>query len=200
MVSKRVLKYFKRPLHEPCKACAERAVQEATALVTVELPAYARKGPQSEIDQFGLGAEVVRLYTAGMTQQEIGNELNLTKDQVQHWLEGYRKMSIDDRKTVHKRSIFDLGDRLQEAFEMIYQELIDSKENKDLNNKNLQLLLKCIQVGGVFMEKLHAQQEDRRYKAAMLQVMEDMAPGTKAKVLRALSEMDLNSNIVRRLT
>jgi hypothetical protein len=50
------------------------------------------------------------------------------------------------------------------------------------------------------MEKLHAQQEDRRYKAAILQVIEDMAPGTKARVLKAVSEIDLNASIVRRLT
>jgi predicted transcriptional regulator len=199
MASKRILKYYNEPLCRPCTACAERSLVETNALAAIELPVKARSGAKSEIDQFNLGTSVVEMYTNGMTQAEIGTELNLTKDQVQHWLEKYREMTIDQKRSVHKRSIFDLAERLQETFEMVYNELIEQKGNPDLKNKNMSLLLKCIQVGGVFMEKLHQQQDDRRFKAAVLQVMEDLSPGLKAQIQRALSEMDLNQSIVRRL-
>lgn len=201
-MGRRILKYSKRPMCQPCEACALRAVAEQETVALATLPDRVRTGAKSEIDQFNLGTDVVRLYTSGMTQAEVAAELGLTQDQVQHWLEKYREMTLDQKRNIHKRSIFDLADRLQETFEMIYQELQEERVrmNGDLKNKNLALLLKVIQVGGVFMEKLHAQQEDRRYKAAMLQVMEDMSPGSRAKVQRALADMDLNVSIVRRLT
>lgn len=200
-MSKRILKYHKRSFREPCMDCARRAVEERQKLAVVELPLRQRSGPQSEIEKYDLGSEVVRMYHAGMTQAAIAQDLGLSSDQVRGFLDKYREMSFDEKSSIHKRSIFDLGERLQETFEMVYTELQEIKgDNRDLTNKNLKLLLQCIQTGGVFMEKLHAQQDDRRYKAAMLQVMEDMAPGTKAKVLRALSDMDLNASMVRRLT
>lgn len=199
MPTMRILKYTSEPAHRTCLECAARSLVDGENLALAELPLKTRSGAQSEIDQFNLGTQVVQLYTNGVTQAEIGVELNLTRDQVQHWLEKYREMSIDQKRSVHKRSIFDLAERLQESFEMIYNELQTQTSNPDLKHKNMSLLLKCIQVGGVFMEKLHQQQDDRRYKAAVLQVMEDMAPGTKAKVQRALSEMDLNQSYVRRL-
>jgi len=200
---KRILKYETDVLRPRCRECAERALADSTAMVDEYDVTPHSGGAIAEIDKLGLGSEVVRLYSNGMTKQEVADHLGVAKNKIDYYLDKYRKMPLENKKMLHRshRSIFDLAERLQETFEMVYTELQEIRgENRELTNRNLQLLLKCIQTGGVFMEKLHAQQEDRRYKAAILQVIEDMAPGTKARVLKAVSEIDLNASIVRRLT
>lgn len=200
---KQILKYEKTVLRPACKECAERAMADSSRMAEEYDVSPHPGGTITEIDKLGLGSEVIRLYSNGMTKQEVADHLGVSKGKIDYYIAKYRNLPLEQKKMVHRthRSIFDLAERLQETFEMVYTELQEVRgENRELTNRNLQLLLKCIQTGGVFMEKLHAQQEDRRYKAAILQVIEDMAPGTKAKVLKAVSELDLNASIVRRLT
>lgn len=142
-----------------------------------------------EIDRLGLGPEIVRLRKAGLTQDEVALELKLSRHQVQHWLEKYNSLEAAAQTKVKTRSIFDMSDRLQETFERLETMLMEIKgENRELEVKILDKILKAIGQAGVLVEKIELYKDNQRFKEVVLELLDQEAPGIKAKALRRLSE------------
>lgn len=156
-----------------------------------ELPAVG--GAKSVIDKLGLGPEVVRLRKAGLTQEEIAIQLSLSRTQVSDWLSKYNNMGVEQRGSVHKRSVFELADRVQDVFEDLYVILEDIRGNTEGGNRELEVkvldkVLKAIDMAGNLVEKIEIYKSNERFKEVVLDLLDQEAPGIKAKALRKLSE------------
>jgi len=144
---------------------------------------------KSAIDNTGMGPEIVRLRKNGLTIAEIAQQLGFSVRQVSEWLEKYRGMGEDQKLQVHKRSVFNLADNLEETFKDIYDVLERVKgQNPDMELKALDKLLKAQERAASLVEKIEMYKENERFKEVVLDLLDQEAPGIKAKALKKLSE------------
>jgi hypothetical protein len=155
---------------------------------------------KSEIDKSGMGTEVVRLRKAGLTHAEIGIQLGFSQQQVAGWLSKYRSMTEEQRLLVHHRSVFNLADNLEETFKDIYDVLERVRgQNADMELKALDRLLKAQERAAVLVEKIEMYKENERFKETVLDLLDQEAPGIKAKALKKLAEFKEGVSALRPL-
>lgn len=155
---------------------------------------------KSEIDKVGMGSEVVRLRKAGLTHAEIAIQLGFSTNQISDWLAKYRAMSEEQRLLVHHRSVFNLADNLEETFKDIYDVLERVRgQNADMELKALDRLLKAQERAAVLVEKIELYKENERFKETVLDLLDQEAPGIKAKALKKLSEFKEGVSALRPL-
>lgn len=171
-MAKQITRFFKRAVPEP----------------TLDLPVPKRR---SLIDQLGLGPQVVQLRKAGLTAEDIALQLGLKPHQVAQWIWRYRsKLSEEQRLAVHKKSVFDVADRLQEVCDYLY-EVLDRvrRKDEDLGVKTSTAIMKSLQMAGDLMEKVQVYEENKRFREVILDLLDKEAPGIKAKAMQRLNEM-----------
>lgn len=179
---KRITRWYRAPLPKGATVITEADLPEDLDLPT-------RNGPFSEIDRIGIGSEIIRLRKEGLTQEEIAKQFNLSRDQIQGWLEKYQKLPPEKKQAVKQRSIFEMSDRLQETFERLEKILIEVQgENRDLEIKVLDKILKAVAQAGVLVEKIELYKANQRFKETVLDLLDQEAPGIRAKALKRLSE------------
>jgi hypothetical protein len=150
-----------------------------------------RGGAGSEIDKLGMGSEVLRLRRSGLTYAEIGQQMGFTVAQVGDWVEKYRnRMSDQQKMIVHQRSIFDMGSRLEEIFQHLDTTLqeIKGSSNRELELKTADRILKAIDLAASLVEKIEMYKENQRFKEVVLDLLDQEAPGIKAKALKQLAQ------------
>lgn len=145
--------------------------------------------PTGLVEKLGLGPEIVRMRKSGLTYQEIATQLSLDVNHVSNFAARYRNMTEAQRVDVHKRSVFDVAQRLQEVFEDVTEVLSRVRSNNaDLEIKAADKLLKCLAMAGDLMEKVQIYEENKRFREIVLDLLDQEAPGIKAKALRRLAE------------
>lgn len=155
-------------------------------LDTLDIPARVPKGV---IEKLGLGPEVVRMRKSGLTYEEIATQLSLEVGHVANFITRYRSMTEAQRIDVHKRTVFDVAQRLEEVFEELTEVLNRVRNNNaDLEIKAADKLLKCLGMAGDLMEKVQIYEENKRFREIVLDLLDQEAPGIKAKALRKLAE------------
>jgi len=158
----------------------------AAALNELEMP---DRVPTGLVEKLGLGPEIVRMRKSGLTYQEIATQLSLDVNHVSNFAARYRNMTEAQRVDVHKRSVFDVAQRLQEVFEDVTEVLSRVRSNNaDLEIKAADKLLKCLAMAGDLMEKVQIYEENKRFREIVLDLLDQEAPGIKAKALRRLAE------------
>lgn len=157
-------------------------------------------GAKSEIDKTGMGSEVVRLRKAGLTHADIALQLGFSSQQVSDWLSRYRAMTEEQRLLIHHRSVFNLADNLEETFKDIYDVLERVRgQNADMELKALDRLLKAQERAAMLVEKIELYKENERFKETVLDLLDQEAPGIKAKALKKLSEFKEGVSALRPL-
>lgn len=155
-------------------------------LDTLDLPDRIRNGV---IEKLGLGPEVIRMRKSGLTYNEIATQLSLEVGHVSSFLTRYKSMTEAQRIDVHKRTVFDVAQRLEEVFEDLTEVLNRVRNNNaDLEIKAADKLLKCLGMAGDLMEKVQIYEENKRFREIVLDLLDQEAPGIKAKALRRLAE------------
>jgi uncharacterized membrane protein YheB (UPF0754 family) len=156
------------------------------ALDDLDIPSQV---PRGMIEKLGLGPEVIRMRKSGLTYQDIATQLSLEVGHVSSFIGKYRNMTEAQRVDVHRRSVFDVAQRLQEVFEELTEVLSRVKDNNaDLEIKAADKLLKCLSMAGDLMEKVQIYEENKRFREILLDLLDQEAPGIKAKALRKLAE------------
>jgi transcriptional regulator with XRE-family HTH domain len=197
---KRITRYYNAPVHLHVE-------KTGTGLkVAVDPALQGLMGPQSLIDKLGLGPEVLRLRSAGLSQDEIAQTLKMSRAQIQYWLANYTNLTPAGRASKRGKfgSIFEMGDRLQETFEYLMEKLEELKGtengNAELEVKILDKILKAIAQAGVLVEKIELSKENQRFREVVLDLLDKEAPGIKAKALKRLAEHSSTIALLRPLT
>lgn len=164
----------------------------------LEIPLPVR-ATTSEIDEEGLGPEVLRLRGSGLTLEEIGKRLGYSLGQVQNWLQNYNTMLPAQRRQIQQRNIFNVADELQTHYSELLGMWREATEldNKDLKLKVLQEARKYMDLSGRLVEKLEQFKNDQAYKDAVLDILETFNPGTKAQALKKIAEFKQGINLLR---
>lgn len=145
--------------------------------------------PHGIIEKLGLGPEVIRMRKSGLTYSEIATQLSLEVGHVSSFMTRYKSMTEAQRIDVHKRTVFDVAQRLEEVFEDLTEVLNRVRNNNaDLEIKAADKLLKCLGMAGDLMEKVQIYEENKRFREIVLDLLDQEAPGIKAKALRRLAE------------
>lgn len=144
----------------------------------------------SIIDKMGVGPEILRLRAASMSQAQIAERMNLDVKAVNTWLARYENMDEGQRQDVTKRSIFNVAENMQWQFERLYSMLHELRMdgNYEMELRAHAEYRQLIRQAGDLIEKLHVIKQMERLKEAILDVIEDEAPGLKVKILRKLAE------------
>lgn len=155
--------------------------------------------PQKEIDQLGLGPEVVKLKAQGLTNEEIGQKLGFSKEQVQHYIQSYRSMPLDQKKRLHQRSVFHVADELQSHYSELLSVLKDAtaNENQDLKLNTLRELRNYMKLSADLVEKLQKMKDDEAYKNAVLDILDKMSPGSKATALKQIATFKQGLSLIK---
>lgn len=142
------------------------------------------------IDKLGLGPEVLRLSKAGLTYGDISVQLSLDKSTISEWLTRYNRMTPEDRKPIEARSIFNLAERLQETYAELISTLEDVKlaGDNDIKVKVIAEMRQQQKFALEIMDKLETMKQNERFKDIVLDLLDQEAPGIKAKALRKLQE------------
>jgi transcriptional regulator with XRE-family HTH domain len=154
------------------------------------IPASQLKAKTGIIDKLGLGPEVLRLRKSGLTLEDIEVQLGIDKNTVSKWLTKYNNLDMDQKKAVQQRSIFGLADRLEENYaELIstLQDVIATGDN-DIKVKVMSEMRQHLKFAMEIMEKLEIIKQNERFKEVVLDLLDQEAPGIKAKALRKLQE------------
>ena len=154
---------------------------------------------QKEIDQLGLGPEVVKLKAQGLTNEEIGHKLGFSKEQVQHYIQSYRSMPLDQKKRMHQRSVFHVADELQSHYGELLSVLKDASanENQDLKLNTLRELRNYMKLSADLVEKLQKMKDDEAYKNAVLDILDKMSPGAKATALKQIATFKQGLSLIK---
>ena len=149
----------------------------------------------TEIERDGMGAEVLRLRRQGEAAWRIGQERGYSKAHVQHFIRMYNALNPHDRSLTYARSIYDLTYRLQEKLEDLEEAratasgLDGSTPNPELELKLHKLEMDAIKMGQGLVERLEKLKSREKFENVVLDLLDTFEPGTKAKALKALSEM-----------
>jgi DNA-binding transcriptional MerR regulator len=182
-----------------CPHCGE----EFEDMVLISMPKEAYDLPnavhQKEIDQFGLGPEVIKLKGQGLTNEEIGIKLGFTTSQIQHYVQSYRAMPVEQKKQLHSRSVFHVADELQSHYSELLLLLKEATrdENPDLKLNTLRELRNYMKLSADLVEKLQKMKDDEAYKNAVLDILDKMSPGSKATALKQIANFKQGIAIIK---
>lgn len=95
---------------------------ESRAAMTISLEEH-------PIDKFGLATLAAQLINANTTNKQVAEILTsnsniaFTAKEVQQWKDNYSHLSYDKKKAEEKRNVFDIQNRLQDLYSMVYDHL-----------------------------------------------------------------------------
>jgi len=194
---------FKSKPADSCPHCGEEfegmvLVPDPGSIGALEVP---ERNVQTEIDKLGLGSEVIRLKSSGLTNEEIATKLQFSEDQVARYLREYRAMPAPEKRKVHQRSVFHVADELQSHYTELLMLLKDAiaEENPDLKLNTLKELRQYMKLSADLVEKLQKMKDDEAYKMAVLDILDRMKPGEKANALKQIAEFKQGLSLLKPL-
>lgn len=142
------------------------------------------------IDKLGLGGEVLRLRRMGMSIDAIAKETGFNKGQVQEWINRHDNLPEQGRQAIADRSIFNVAHHLEIQFERLLAllETLDQKGKHDLQLMGFGEVRQFLNFAATITEKLYLIQQQEKLKEAILEEIDQEAPGMKARILRRLAD------------
>jgi hypothetical protein len=142
------------------------------------------------VEKLKLEKDVTDLINAGKNDVEIADQLGLPPDHVSKF-RAKKNQEKDALVVKSTKNVFDLKAGLTSVYAELLNALNEAKAsgNTEVTVKVISELRQALKLAGDVLEKVYIEQENALFRQAMVDAMNEVAPGIKPKIIERLEEL-----------